>query len=280
MSADAPAMDASTTDASKADVAVAAPIVAPAAPIPPAVKPPQPSPHRRRTLTFLGALLAILVIWEGSGFFFAYTDDAVLTSDLVLVAPQVTGPIQTLRVRDDQSVAVGDVLFTIDPTPIQLQFDQATDEVARAQSQITIDQAELNSAHALQASAVAQSQVAQSDLRRATDLTTSGFESSQAQQDAATAARRAADTLVASPAAVLRAQQTMRFDQIAISAAVSARAQFAFAFLVAFVQGPGQATSLTPPLERLPGVLIGSVMISVVILAWPSRTATTSPSSS
>jgi hypothetical protein len=37
------------------------------------------------------------------------------------------------------------------------------------------------------------------------------------------------------------------------------------------VQGPGPVTSLDPPLERLLGVLIGSVMIGLVILAWPSR---------
>jgi uncharacterized membrane protein YccC len=49
--------------------------------------------------------------------------------------------------------------------------------------------------------------------------------------------------------------------------------QFAFAFLMAFVQGPGPVTSLNPPLERLLGVLIGSVMIGAVILAWPSRPA-------
>jgi uncharacterized membrane protein YccC len=47
--------------------------------------------------------------------------------------------------------------------------------------------------------------------------------------------------------------------------------QFAFAFLVSFVQGPGPATSLDPPLTRLLGVLIGAGMMSVVMLAWPSR---------
>jgi uncharacterized membrane protein YccC len=53
--------------------------------------------------------------------------------------------------------------------------------------------------------------------------------------------------------------------------------QFAFAFLIAFVQGPGPVTSLNPPLERLLGVLIGSAMIGVIILAWPSRPAAGAP---
>ncbi|GAB0115069.1 FUSC family protein [Acidisoma sp. C75] len=46
--------------------------------------------------------------------------------------------------------------------------------------------------------------------------------------------------------------------------------QFAFAFLVAFVQGPGPATSLNPLVTRLLGVLIGTAVASLVILAWPA----------
>ena len=45
--------------------------------------------------------------------------------------------------------------------------------------------------------------------------------------------------------------------------------QFAFAFLVVFVQGPGPATSLDPVFTRLFGVLIGMTVASAVILAWP-----------
>jgi multidrug efflux system membrane fusion protein len=204
--------------------------LAPAKPAPPdppaavAVKPPEPSPYRRRTVTFVAILLAILLIWEGSGFFFAYTDDAVLTSDLVSIAPQVTGPVLTVRVQDDQRVARGDLLFTIDPTPFQLQLDQANDEVARAQSQIALDQAGLTSALALQAAAVAKAQLAESNLRRSTNLTTAGFDSVQAQEQAATAAARAADMLASSQAAVLRAQETTRVDRIAIAAAASSLA--------------------------------------------------------
>ncbi|GAB0118272.1 FUSC family protein [Acidisoma sp. 7E03] len=46
--------------------------------------------------------------------------------------------------------------------------------------------------------------------------------------------------------------------------------QFAFAFLVSFVQGSGPSVSIEPPLTRLLGVMIGVGMASLVILAWPS----------
>jgi uncharacterized membrane protein YccC len=45
--------------------------------------------------------------------------------------------------------------------------------------------------------------------------------------------------------------------------------QFAFAFLFTFVQGPGPATSVTPGLERLLGIAIGAVTMTVVMLIWP-----------
>jgi hypothetical protein len=45
--------------------------------------------------------------------------------------------------------------------------------------------------------------------------------------------------------------------------------QFAIAFLFTFVQGPGPATSVTPGLERLLGIVIGAVTVTVVLLIWP-----------
>jgi uncharacterized membrane protein YccC len=47
--------------------------------------------------------------------------------------------------------------------------------------------------------------------------------------------------------------------------------QFALGFLVTFVQGPGPVTSIVPGLERLVGILIGSVMLCGVMLIWPLR---------
>lgn len=47
--------------------------------------------------------------------------------------------------------------------------------------------------------------------------------------------------------------------------------QFAIAFLVSFVQGPGAATSLEPTLTRLLGIGIGVTVMSLVVLAWPSQ---------
>ena len=52
------------------------------------------------------------------------TDDAYLQADLVHMAPDVSGRIVELDVRDNQQVHKGDVLFRIDPEPYRMQVDQ------------------------------------------------------------------------------------------------------------------------------------------------------------
>src|ERR1700753_2585673 len=53
------------------------------------------------------------------------TDDAYLQADLVHMAPDVSGRIVELDVRDNQKVHRGQVLFRIDPEPYRLRVDQA-----------------------------------------------------------------------------------------------------------------------------------------------------------
>src|SRR5260370_31711784 len=53
------------------------------------------------------------------------TDDAYLQADLVHMAPDVSGRIVELDVRDNQAVHKGDVLFRIDPEPYRMRVDQA-----------------------------------------------------------------------------------------------------------------------------------------------------------
>ena len=60
--------------------------------------------------------------------------DAYVTADIVAIAPEVSGPMATLGVTDNQPVEVGTLLFTIDPRPFQIELDRenAALELARA----------------------------------------------------------------------------------------------------------------------------------------------------
>src|SRR4029077_4221017 len=67
----------------------------------------------RRVVTVGGTLLILFILWETFTFFVAHTDDAYVRSDLVAVAPEVTGPITTVHVVDNQTVKKGDKLVSI-----------------------------------------------------------------------------------------------------------------------------------------------------------------------
>src|SRR4029077_19695284 len=84
-----------------------------------------PASPQKRVLGFLLLLGMIIAAWWGSGYLFAYTDDAYLTSDIVSITPEVSGPINAVHVTDNQWVSRGTLLFTIDPVPFQLALERA-----------------------------------------------------------------------------------------------------------------------------------------------------------
>src|SRR6185437_10562302 len=78
----------------------------------------------QRIAVAAAVLVLIVVLYEIVGSFIAYTSDAYVKSDLIGVSPQVTGRIIEVSVVDNQTVAVGDRLATIDPVPFQFIADQ------------------------------------------------------------------------------------------------------------------------------------------------------------
>jgi membrane fusion protein (multidrug efflux system) len=114
------------------------------------------------------------------------TDDAQIEADVVPLAARIGGTIKTTRVRDNQVVKAGDVLFEIDPADLDV-------EVARTE-------AELDAARAQQAAADAQVAVVQSS-------SAGGLSSARAALTGAGASvRGAGDAVHAAEAAVARAR--------------------------------------------------------------------------
>src|SRR5262245_29049686 len=66
------------------------------------------------------------------------TDGAYLQADLVHMAPDVSGRIVELAVRDNQRVHKGDVLFRIDPEPYRLEADQARAAVVGLEAKLAL----------------------------------------------------------------------------------------------------------------------------------------------
>src|SRR5580704_1951623 len=63
--------------------------------------------YRRRVLLTLSAIVLALLLYWASGYFFAYTDDAYVTSDFVNVAPYISGRIVSVSIVDNQPVKKG-----------------------------------------------------------------------------------------------------------------------------------------------------------------------------
>ena len=93
-----------------------------------------------RLLLMLSVPLALLVggfvYWQGLQGKVS-TDNAYIQQDMVAVSSEVGGKIVEVRVREDQQVAAGDLLFRIDPEPYELQIAQANAAIASAQANVT-----------------------------------------------------------------------------------------------------------------------------------------------
>src|ERR1700741_3680095 len=126
------------------------------------------------------------------------TDDAYLQADLVHLAPDVSGRVVELDVRDNQAVRRGDVLFRIDPEPYRMRVDQARAAVQglEAKLALTADQVASQTSKADAAargigSAEAQRSLASSTLGRLEPLLGRGFVAPQQVDQARTAQRTA-----------------------------------------------------------------------------------------
>ncbi len=191
----------------------AAETVAPALPPPPAV-------HRLRRLVIgVGAVAGIFVAWEVVTRTIAYTDDAYVRSDLVAVAPQVTGHIIEVAVTDNQAVHRGDLLVRIDPVPFQLAVQARQATLREATRQAAADQDAIAAAQAGVTIANATSDDARTTEKRVSALALEDAASRQARDDAEAALSRAEATVAGARAMLQRAQALLDVQQNAIAQA-------------------------------------------------------------
>jgi len=64
------------------------------------------------------------------------TDDATVRANFVGIAPQVSGHIVELHVRDNQQVQEGDLLFLIDPRPYEIALERARATLALTRTEV------------------------------------------------------------------------------------------------------------------------------------------------
>jgi len=98
------------------------------------------------------------------------TDDATVRANFVGIAPQVNGHIVDLRVRDNQQVREGDVLFIVDPRPYEIAVARARATLALTRKEVDGLRKGVSTADAAVARAAAQLNASAADVvRRETD---------------------------------------------------------------------------------------------------------------
>ena len=102
--------------------------------------PPGPPPNtaadakrvRKIVRTTLAVLLALFVYHLIADRITPYTSQATIDTFLVQIAPEITGPVVAVGVRDNNQVKKGQVLFRIDPASFQIALRSAEANLAVA----------------------------------------------------------------------------------------------------------------------------------------------------
>jgi membrane fusion protein, multidrug efflux system len=160
-------------------------------------------------------------LYEVATSFLAYTADAYVRSDLVAVAPRVSGQIIAVNVEDNQTVAQGDLLVMIDPVPFQVVADQHRAELEEARAQVAADQDAVTASEATLTAAVAAAGYAQQNRTRVATLATADDVSRADLQKAEDDLRQADAAVDAGQAAIARAQATVAMRRAAQATATA-----------------------------------------------------------
>lgn len=183
------------------------------------------------------------------------THDAFLYADSAGLAPDVSGRIVGLLVRDNQRVNQGDVLVEIDPEPFELRLRQARAQVAALAAQIDLTARQVAAQTSGAEAAATQIDRARSQLTLARDtvgriapLLDKGYVTAQQVDEARTNVRTA---LTALTTAVQQAQQARE----AVGDTLSLEAQLAGAqAAVALAERDLRNTKLCAPFD---GLIVG-----------------------
>jgi len=107
-------------------------------------------------VSICGALILLYILFELVTQVFVYCRDAYVTTDIVFVAPEVSGPIAKLPISDNQRIDAGSVLFAIDPEPFELAvqtqqtaLDLANANLKKVQDQVGLATSEIEAKQAI-----------------------------------------------------------------------------------------------------------------------------------
>jgi membrane fusion protein, multidrug efflux system len=188
--------------------------------------------RRSARLMLMLAVAAVLVaggvMWWREARLWVTTDDAFIDAHLVHIAPQVAGRVERVFVDDNQQVAAGQLLVTLDPAVYRAKLDQAVanraaaaGSLAQAKAQRDADIADAEEARAEVGVAEANAANAASQLRRTQSLVERQFASRQQFDNDIAAGRSSTSTLLAAQKKLAAAEAQL---EVAASRIATAKA--------------------------------------------------------
>ncbi|MFD2031927.1 biotin/lipoyl-binding protein [Ancylobacter dichloromethanicus] len=103
---------------------------------------------RHPVTLIIGVILGLFLLYETCVRFFAYTGDAYVMSDIVVVSSEIEGPVSKLAVQNNEAVAAGQLLFEIERTPYALKVQETQAALATARADLELARDEVNAAKA------------------------------------------------------------------------------------------------------------------------------------
>lgn len=137
------------------------------------------------------------------------TDDAYIQAHVINVAPQVTGSVQTIFVRNQEIVSNNQLLFTIDPKPFEIALQKANADLQNTLQQIQAEKSDVNAANAVLLQRKAELLNTQKNYDRMMALVQKGFYAKSAGDDVTRQLTVAKQAVVAAENQLSKARATL-----------------------------------------------------------------------
>src|ERR1700760_3209096 len=115
---------------------------------------------------FVAAVVVLLLVILETDYH-PRTDDASVRANFIEIAPEVSGRLVELPVKDNAYVKKGDLLFVVDPRPYEYALQQAMSDQADLEEQIIDEHRKIAAQHNAQDAALAGLHISRTGIKTA-----------------------------------------------------------------------------------------------------------------
>ena len=233
----------------------------------------------QRLILLVGVPLIAIVgggIWWLSGGRFVSTENAYVKAHIVQIAPEVSGQVRRVPVRDHATVSAGETLLTIEPRPFRLALDSAEAELEAARTQVETLRATWREAVAELGEAEARAAYMQRQLQRQEELAAKGVASASKLDESTNDARAAADRVNTAKQKIQRVLTALNGDpqmtpeqHSLVRDKIAARERAALDLARTTIRAPVDGVVVNMRLQQGEQIRASTPVFSLVVLSRP-----------